>query len=261
MDDDFVEEIKTKFELNQYEVKIWLSLLAKGVSSAGEISAESNVPRSRAYDVMESLEKKGFIMLKMSKPIKYMAVSPENIIENFKKNITDKAQKQALKIEEFKKSDTFNELNQIYNKGIKMIEPSELSGMVKGRTNIYNQINNMVKTSTESVTFSISPNDLINFTQFRNELLKAKKRGVNIKMLTPKTDLKLLNAISADLGQVKNSDNDFSRFLIVDSSNLLFLLANDSDIHPKHDMALWLKSPSFAKSINTMFNHMWEKLN
>ena len=47
-----------EFGLNSYEAKIWVSLLSRGISSAGELSDISSVPRSRAYDVLESLEKR-----------------------------------------------------------------------------------------------------------------------------------------------------------------------------------------------------------
>lgn len=261
MDEDFIEEIRQKFELNQYEVKIWLSLLAKGISSAGEISAESNVPRSRAYDVLESLEKKGFIMLKTSKPIKYISVNPDDIIENFKKSVLYRAEKQAEKILDFKTSETFKELSQYYNKGIKMLEPTELSGLVKGRNNIYNHINNMIKNSQDSVTLSASLNDLSNISQLKNELSKANKRGVSIKMVATKSGMKMLNASVSDLAELKGQENDFSRFLIIDNANIFFLMADDKEIHPKHDIGLWVKSPSFAKTMNIMFNHMWDKLN
>ena len=261
MDEDFIEEIRQKFELNQYEVKIWLSLLTKGVSSAGDISAESNVPRSRAYDVLESLEKKGFILLKNSKPIKYLAINPKDIIENFKKDIIIKANKQVEKIDDFKNSENFLELLQYFNKGIKTLEPTELSGLVKGRNNIYNQINNMIKNSVKTVTLSASLNDLNNFSQFKSELAKAKKRGVNIKMIAPATEMNFINSIPNELGELKNQENDFSRFLITDNSDLLFLIAKEDDNHPKNDIGIWVKSPIFAKSMSIMFNHMWDKLN
>ncbi len=53
------------FGLNSYESKIWVALLSRGVSTAGELSDIANVPRSRSYDVLESLEKKGFVILKL----------------------------------------------------------------------------------------------------------------------------------------------------------------------------------------------------
>jgi len=47
-----------EFGLNIYESKLWTALLSMGVATAGELSDVANVPRSRTYDVLESLEKK-----------------------------------------------------------------------------------------------------------------------------------------------------------------------------------------------------------
>ena len=57
--------------LNLYERKIFVSLLTKGVATAAEVSEMANVPRSRSYDVLESLAEKGFVLVQPSKPIKY----------------------------------------------------------------------------------------------------------------------------------------------------------------------------------------------
>ena len=80
--EEFLKKIK-EFGLNSYEAKIWAALLSRGVSTAGELSDIANVPRSRSYDILESLEKKGFIVMKIGKPIKYIAVSPEEVVEPF----------------------------------------------------------------------------------------------------------------------------------------------------------------------------------
>src|SRR3972149_3905938 len=79
------------FGLNSYESKLWVALLSRGVSTAGELSDISNVPRSRAYDVLESLEKKGFIIVKVGKPIKYLAVPPSEVVERVKKKVVEEA--------------------------------------------------------------------------------------------------------------------------------------------------------------------------
>jgi len=74
------------FGLNSYESKVWVALLSRGVSTAGELSDIANVPRSRSYDVLESLEKKGFVVMKLGKPIKYIAVPPPEAIERLKRS-------------------------------------------------------------------------------------------------------------------------------------------------------------------------------
>ena len=87
---DFLNRLKD-FGLNSYESKLWIALLSRGVSTAGELSDISNVPRSRAYDVLESLEKKGFIIVKVGKPIKYLAVTPTEVVERVKKKVVEDA--------------------------------------------------------------------------------------------------------------------------------------------------------------------------
>ena len=74
---ELVNQIKEYFGLNIYETKVWLALLGKGIASAGEIAEISRVPRSRTYDVLESLEKQGFAVMKLGKPVKYIAVKPK----------------------------------------------------------------------------------------------------------------------------------------------------------------------------------------
>ena len=59
--EEFLSKLRRYFGLNLYEVKIWTALLSRGVSTAGELSDIANVPRSRSYDILESLEKKGFV--------------------------------------------------------------------------------------------------------------------------------------------------------------------------------------------------------
>ncbi|PIZ51419.1 hypothetical protein COY28_05000, partial [Candidatus Woesearchaeota archaeon CG_4_10_14_0_2_um_filter_57_5] len=79
--EEFLSKLRRYFALNLYEVKIWTALLSRGVSTAGELSDIANVPRSRSYDVLESLEKKGFVIMKVGKPIKYYAVHPTEVVE------------------------------------------------------------------------------------------------------------------------------------------------------------------------------------
>jgi len=52
---ELINKIKDYFNLNVYETKVWLALLTKGIASVGEIASISKVPRSRVYDVLESL--------------------------------------------------------------------------------------------------------------------------------------------------------------------------------------------------------------
>src|SRR3990167_724399 len=128
MKDEFLSKLRKYFSLNLYEVKIWAALLSRGVSTAGELSDIANVPRSRSYDVLESLERKGFVIMKLGKPIKYIAVPPTEVIERVKKNLHEEAGERVKRLEDLKTTDVLGELNSLHTQGIEMVEPTELSG-------------------------------------------------------------------------------------------------------------------------------------
>ena len=131
--EEFLSKLRRYFNLNLYEVKIWTALLSRGVSTAGELSDIANVPRSRSYDVLESLEKKGFVVMKLGKPIKYLAVPPKEVLERVKKNVNEDARDQIKKLEELKNTDIVNELNTLHTQGVELVEPADLSGSLRGR--------------------------------------------------------------------------------------------------------------------------------
>ncbi|MBW2988586.1 hypothetical protein KY318_03680, partial [Candidatus Woesearchaeota archaeon] len=118
----FIDKLSL-FGLNSYESKLWAALLSRGVATAGELSEIANVPRSRCYDVLESLEKKGFIISKLGKPLKYIAVPPEEVVERVKKNLIERAETDAQKLESIRNTDLMEELKLLHKHGINKIEP------------------------------------------------------------------------------------------------------------------------------------------
>ncbi len=62
--------------LSEYEARAYIAAVALGEGTVKEISVESGVPRSRAYDVLESLAERGFVQLGNSNPICYRANDP-----------------------------------------------------------------------------------------------------------------------------------------------------------------------------------------
>jgi HTH-type transcriptional regulator, sugar sensing transcriptional regulator len=62
--------------LNEYEAKAYIATVALGEGTIKEISDQSGVPRSRAYDVMERLAEKGLVEVGNSNPLFYRANEP-----------------------------------------------------------------------------------------------------------------------------------------------------------------------------------------
>ena len=154
--EEFLSRLRKIFDLNLYEVKVWIALLSRGTSTAGELSSISDVPRSRTYDILESLEKKGFIIMKIGKPIKFVALKPEEVIERVKKNLVVEAQNKSDRLEKLKSDDVLSELNNLFTDGIKYVEHTDLSGSLKGRQNIYNHLDMLIREAEKSIVLILT---------------------------------------------------------------------------------------------------------
>ena len=212
------------FGLNSYETKIWTALLSRGISSAGELSDISNVPRSRTYDVLESLEKKGFIMMKVGKPIKYIAIPPEEVIERVKKNIESEAKTRVALVEQIKNDIILSELNNLYKTGIDIVDPTELTSSFKNRNSVYSNLNQLVKASENSIEIVTSAQGLIRKSQIlKKNLEKAASRGVKIRILAPidGESQKAANSLS-NIADVRHLAKIKARFAIIDGKKATF---------------------------------------
>jgi sugar-specific transcriptional regulator TrmB len=257
---ELLKKIKD-FGLNSYEAKIWTALLSRGISSAGELSDISNVPRSRTYDVLESLEKKGFVMMKLGKPIKYMAIPPTEVIDVIKKRIREDSVSQEHQMDELRKSDVLDQLTQLHTNGIEMVEPTDLVGMLKNRDNIYEYLESMIKKAEKSICIMTSADGMIRKLQhMEKSLKKAADKGVSVKILVPHNkETEKLEKDMKGIVEMKNCTDVKSRFVLIDDEKLLFFITNDKDVHPTYDTAVWIETSFFAESIRGFFEMIWKR--
>lgn len=260
--EDFLNKLRQYFNLNLYEVKIWTALLSRGVSTAGELSEISDVPRSRAYDVLESLEKKGFIVMKLGKPINYVAVEPAEVVERAKKLARTDAEDCVKKLESLKGTDLLNELTTLHKQGIEFIEPADLSGAIRGRHNIYMHLDSVIKNAKSSVSLVTTSKGLIRKLESLKPTLEGlSKKGVKIKIAAP-VNKESASAVKTllNFAEVRNSGKLDARFCIVDGKELVFMLLNDSDVHQSYDIGVWINTPFFSSAMNNMFELAWKDM-
>ncbi len=260
--DEFLSRLRKIFDLNLYEVKVWTALLSRGTSTAGELSNISDVPRSRTYDILESLEKKGFIVMKLGKPIKFVALKPEEVVERVKKNLLRQAQEKSKRLESLKKEEVLEELTTLFTQGIKFVEPSDLSGSLKGRQNLYNHLDMMVRDAEKTITIVTTREGLNRKLEvLMPSLEKCKKRGVKIRVAAPidKNNLKVAKEFKK-VAEVRNLENMKARFVIIDSNQLMFMLFDDEKFHPNYDTGVWINTEFFASALEQMFELAWKEM-
>lgn len=260
--EEFLSRLRKIFDLNLYEARVWTALLSRGVSTAGELSNISDVPRSRTYDILESLEKKGFIIMKIGKPIKFVALRPEEVVERVKKNLVVDAQERSKRLEELKSDDVLTELTGLFENGVKFVEPSDLSGSLRGRQNMHNHLDMMIRAAEKNITL-VTTEDGLNrkIEALMPSLEKAKKRGVSIKIAAPisSNNIKTARQLSK-IAEIRDTTNKNlnGRFASIDSEQLMFMLTDDKTVHPNYDVAVWLSTGFFAQAMEQMFEVAWK---
>ena len=83
---------------------------------------------------------------------------------------------------------------------------------------------------------------------------KCKKRGVKIRIAAPVT--KNNANIAKDLkkvAEVRNIGGMKARFIIIDSTQIMFMLLDDEKFHPNYDIGVWINTEFFARTLEQLF--------
>lgn len=252
--------------LNKYQRNLWAALLSRGASTAGELSDISNVPRSRCYDVLQSLADWGFIVVQPGKPMKYVAVPPAEALERAKRKIHDHAKELSEKIERIKKSEILRELEKIHKDSMKVIQPEDLSGSLKGRYAMIQQVETMMKNAKKSIKLVTTSNGLQDLAEHHMSLIKkASESGVSIRIAAPvnKQTAELAKQM-AKYAQVRNIEDVehveklLGRFVCIDGQEFLLSLTDDAKTHPTQDVAFWSQSQhASSRFVEPLFELVW----
>lgn len=248
---EMIGKIKDYFDLNIYETKVWLALLGKGAASAGEIASISGVPRSRTYDVLESLEKKGFALVKLGKPVKYLGVKPKTILEKLKNNVRVDADEKVKALGNLTGTEEFKQLEELYNVGINPVKREDLSASIKGRSTVSNHLREIIDSATEEVIICTSAKEMQEKEKiFAETFEQLEKRGVKVKAAISGDDETIASLREVFAVEIKHVEVK-SKFFVVDRKEVLFFLSPEST---KDDQAIWINSEFFSEGFAGLFD-------
>lgn len=254
---ELVKKIKDYFDLNVYETKVWLALISKGIASAGEVASISGVPRSRAYDVLETLEKRGFAIVKLGKPVKYIGVKPKIILEKLKKNAVKDAEEKINVLSKIKDTEEFASLEDLYNNSSAPVKRETISASLKGKANISNQLREILQNAEKEVIICTDVEDINSKLKiFAQTFERLKNNKIKVKVAL-NGDEKAIKQLSEKLGIKLKKINIIAKFFIVDKKEILFYVSK-KDSENEDEIAIWLNSQFFAEAFATLFEKAME---
>lgn len=130
-----------KLGLTRYEAKAYIGMNNLIEAQANDIAEASGIPRSKIYQTLKELNKKGFITVTKTRPIEYKVVSPKNIFKKKKEEL----------IRELEESE--EKLDEIFNS--KLSEVQAPIWLIKTSENIISKEMEIVKRARKSLNLRV----------------------------------------------------------------------------------------------------------
>jgi sugar-specific transcriptional regulator TrmB len=251
---EIVKESLKNLGLTDYEISIYLTLIAKGPMAAKELSEESGVPYSRIYNILTQLEKekKWIHKEEESRPSRYFAKSPDEALVIAKKQYNEMFDENSNTI--------IHNLTPIYQSHD---TPIKIALYIhRGRNVCINRslsLINLAKTSIYLVT-----TDFEFLKIFYNDIKKARARGVtDIKLLIEEEALndekfKDLLVKYDEIAEIKYRDQLFGTSIIIDEGENAFIILSQRFFEKLSYFGVVTDHIAFGPAANFYFSYLYE---
>jgi sugar-specific transcriptional regulator TrmB len=242
--------------LSEYEARAYVSLYRQGTSTAKEIASRADIPQSRVYDVLDSLETKGFAVVQPGRPKKFGPVDPETALEQFCN---------------FKQRGHTSELEQIRDLGEEFVE--EINDVAVGQTDqreidvgwsypnrhyILEQLERLTGETESEILMMSTPTSFERIVNHHGDLLERKSQtGVGIRALVA-DDRTLTDPIrrrATELMDIRRVEDICGRLYMYDGENILLAY------HAMHDdgfVGISTASSHLYATLEHLFDVLWE---
>ena len=228
--------------LTEYETRAYLSLLERGPMAATQVSEYSNVPYSKIYETLNSLEKKGWIKSEKGRPSQYYPKSPVEALTAAKLKLEDtmKGWEQAI----------LNELQPLYDK--REIKEKPDIWILRGEFNILAKLQEMLdKVKNElMIAAPVLTKPLVKATL--PMLNSLQNKGVKILLLISKDIQEFDIEVIAKIAEIRTREHMFGGGIIVDGKEALLLLGEE-----KPSLVIWSNHIGLVKFAKDYFEYLW----
>lgn len=163
-----IEQVGDRFDLGEYEIDAYLTVLEHGQLTASQIADRTDIPQPRVYDTVRSLSDRGLVELRESRPMKVIAVDPDEAFSGVQSSLLEMV----------------SELEARYTAPAR---DTEAVSLVKSRSTILRYFADVIEAAEYELALSLTP-DLLG--RFEEELSDAIDEGVSIELLvTPASEI------------------------------------------------------------------------
>lgn len=230
--------------LTEYEIRVYSALIEYGEQTASALSRNSGVPYSKIYEVLNSLEEKGWVEVERSRPSRFYPKAPSTCVEIAKMRFErDMAENVSRVVEE---------LTPLYEKrGVR--ERPEI-WIIRGDYNIMSKIKETISSCRKELSVAIPSisNRLANLIAPAFTKLSS---NVKVRILLPSSIQQGLPQSLARVGEVRVRDQMFGGGVVADAAQVILLLG--ASTVDGSTLAIWSDHSGLARFAKDYFDYLW----
>ena len=240
-----IEDLMKKLGLTINEVKVYMLLLNSGPLTAKEVSDYGEVPFSKVYLVLKSLEDKGWISSLRQRPLKYVALAPEEAVKKAKVHKEEEWEETASKI--------IPVLKPLYE--ARVVSETPEIWIVRGEKNISSKVIDLVLKSHYELLLALHAKieSLFERVQFIDRMLSSYTH-THIRVLIPRDLVDEAECFRSFGAELRYRDSMFGGGVISDTREALLLLGEKEKI----SAAIWSNHSSLIYLAKLYFEKLWE---
>ncbi|MCS7135617.1 MAG: helix-turn-helix domain-containing protein [Nitrososphaerota archaeon] len=240
-----VKKAMQNLGLTDYEIRAYLPLIQIGPLTASELSNIAEIPYSKIYEVLGSLEEKGWVEVEGGRPARYHAKSPVTAVETMKLKLEEKLQQNSDII--------ISELMPIFEDRWAKEKPD--IWILRGEHNILTKLKELIANCERELLLAtpMLPKEILRTLLPFFITIKGKNGRVQI-MLTSDTDQQTLRKI-AEVAEVRIREHMFGCGAIRDLREVMIIFAAENGKRPA--IAIWSEHTSLAKFARDYFDYLW----
>ena len=227
--------------LTEYETRAYLFLIETGATTASRISANTDVPYSKIYEVLNSLEKKGWIETRSGRPKRYYPKPPTEALEATR-----------LRLENTMKAwgrSVLDELQPRYDK--REIREKPDVWILRGEFDAIAKLKDVVGNAETELMVAVPPLTKPLLDTVLPMLKSLPATNVRLLLIISRDQIASLETLSG-IGEVRMKQNMFGGGIIADGREALLILGEK-----RPSLIIWSDHLGLVKFAKDYFQHLW----
>ncbi|TDA34345.1 hypothetical protein DSO06_05620, partial [Candidatus Nezhaarchaeota archaeon WYZ-LMO8] len=226
--------------LTEYESRSYVALIDLKKARAKDVSNVASIAYPKVYSVLASLKKKGLVEEELGRPRIFKPVDPAKAIKGYIEERISTLKNQAEQV--------------IKTLAVRYKASSDGEGkaiVIQGKRNVLSKMREIILKAQREIFVSIPSFELLGVRALLLDLNAAKRRGVDVRILTSPSTLSKDVEIVLDLIDVRIKDGLESCYVITDVGSLL--ISGKSD----ELRAIFITDELSVKPTREHFNYVW----